>query len=343
MLTRKMLDSLCVHNGFTGYKNYLKSDLYKSVVKNACAARPACHYCNGIARDIQFINPDAGNLFGTSLDGIVTTCLACSHSIKHGAKGKKRTVNQQAKHAEAKTPANRSQCSHRNISAERRDHLLRANGFANFAAYSASRLFSFKTASVLEAARGKCSCCRRKAAGVHFRWYSESNLLTEDNSGLIAICNDCRKCLGHGKQSVNGLKKLDKRLHALQTKKAEQRTDIKTADQEKRAAAMESTSGNCCSCTEKAAGVQKFGQNYAPLCFTCNGKTGFDKDFYDHVQWLADSLAKGKLSMQTKEPPRRRFPDAGPLTKSTDIKTPGLHGYVKIVRQPNGDSTDCPF
>lgn len=336
-----MLDDICKYNGFTGYKSYLKSDLYKSVVANACEAMPHCHYCGSIAREVQFVRPDVGNMFGTTMDGLKTVCLACNHKIKHGPKGRRRTVNQQAKQIGTYT---RQKYSESKFGAKARDAFLVSQGFSSFASYMSSVLFARKQDVVMQDHAGRCACCRRKAAGVHFRWYSQANLMTDDNSGLAAICNQCRQEIGYcNKQTAKKLKEFDKRFQELRKRKAEQRTDAKAADLEKRAAAMESTSGNCCSCTEKAAGVQKFGQNYAPLCYTCNGKTGFDKDFYDHVQWLADSLAKGKLSMQTKEPTRRRIPDAGPLTRSTDVKSSALHNYVKIVRQPNGDSTDCPF
>ncbi len=183
--------------GIKGYKTFLKTSTYRQKVMQALNCHPNCRVCGAVATATFYSKWTPENLLGDSLDGLESLCLICEHKILFNDKGAFRTIGQQLAAFDAMkpaaTPASKSEYSSAKISGEQRDKLLAENGFQGLISYMASPGFAGKRKHLFKRCNGKCDCCGQPACIVHFRWYSELNLLTPNLHGMAAICSNCHK------------------------------------------------------------------------------------------------------------------------------------------------------
>ncbi len=347
MTGRKTLDKVCQTQGFSGYKSYLKSESFANVKKLICKKFPQCEYCGAKSKTAIFTDPNPSNLFGLTTEGIVASCLACEHKIKTTKDGRRRQVRHQIAMADGMQQRPKSRPENHRITPDAALELLKKHGFGSFNNYMASDLFAAKSNDCMKHHHGRCGCCKGKATGIHFRWFTAANLLSDVNHGWMPICNTCRGQLqSMGKLSKSSMGRTEKRLQKLIGQRITEKARLKLEKQQKQLAAMQETNGSCCICENGANTAREFAGRTLPLCWTCSGQADGDKDFQSHLVWFAKTYGKRLSHFKQPQPadkPTPKPPVQTFITKDhSQLPNSPLAMRVKITKPGNG-AEQAPF
>lgn len=347
-ISRKDLDRIClIYKLADGYKSYLKSPGFKVLSKSICELRPKCQCCQKPSKTIVFSDFSSRSLIGLNPDGIVAVCLLCEHAIRYSNKNKPCSISMQLKRAQemlangVQRPS-KAAFGHEKMSGTERDEYLQLHGFASFDAYLLSEHFKEKQQSVLKHFQGRCRCCRRQADGVHFRWYSPRNLMTESGHGIVAICSTCRdKIRVIGPESMQNIAKTDRKLHSIANETKSAKEKQKLEKQKSKQDAIQATGGACCLCEDNpAAGTKEFSGVCLPICCSCSGKIDFDKEFKGHMLWFAKTYGKRLSHLKQPQPadkPTPKPPVQTFITKDhSQLPNSPLAMRVKVTKPGNG-------
>ncbi len=78
---------------------------------------------------------------------------------------------------------------------EKRDEILRGMGFASYSEYLESDTWKGIRKVVLLRANRRCVGCKGRAAQVHHKQYTKTNLSGDGVDGLVAICRACHEAI----------------------------------------------------------------------------------------------------------------------------------------------------
>lgn len=100
---------------------------------------------------------------------------------------------------------------------EWRSKILAELGFASYAAYLKSDLWSGIRQAVLRRDRGQCGACRSThASQVHHRTYTKAALCGRSLSELVSLCRDCHRCIEfHADGSKTSIREANHRIFAI--------------------------------------------------------------------------------------------------------------------------------